>query len=178
MSRVVIDASAALAWLQDEARPAWVDGLLDDSQNGRSSLQTPPLFWLETGNTLSLNHELTDDQILDGMMRLEALGIETVDLSRPLRLHALQLARQEGLTVYDATYLAAAAALGAPLATLDRQLDAAAASLGLSFSGVPRGLSETPAPYGREPDPVSVAAIGATLAELRSQYLSEFEEPS
>ena len=44
----------------------------------------------------------------------------------------LRLARDEGLTVYDATYLELALRLGAELATRDKALSAAASRHGLT----------------------------------------------
>ena len=46
---------------------------------------------------------------------------------------ALPLARETGLTVYDASYLELAARFGVPLATLDRRLAAAAAHVGVAL---------------------------------------------
>jgi predicted nucleic acid-binding protein len=178
VSRVIFDTSVALTWLQEEDRPAWVDRLIAETRTGTTGLTVPSLFWLEVGDSLARNRTLSDDQAIDGLLRFETLGVETIELERPLRIRALQLARENRLTMYDGTYLALASALRTPLATLDRQLDAASGSLGLSFRGVPGRLAETPVPYGREPDPVSLAAIGATLAELRSRYASRIEEPS
>ena len=43
------------------------------------------------------------------------------------------LARETGLTVYDASYLELAARFGVPLATLDRRLAAAAARVGVAL---------------------------------------------
>lgn len=43
----------------------------------------------------------------------------------------LSLARQHGLSIYDAAYLELALRLGAPLATLDTELRATAKALGL-----------------------------------------------
>ena len=64
------------------------------------------------------------------MLRLDALGLETIEVDAPLRLRALQLARETGLTMYDATYLALADATGSDLATLGRALTSTATSLG------------------------------------------------
>jgi predicted nucleic acid-binding protein len=48
---------------------------------------------------------------------------------------ALHLAERHGLTVYDASYLEIASRRKIPLATLDRQLRAAAASDGVQLLG-------------------------------------------
>lgn len=170
MRHVILDASVGLAWLTDEKRPDWVDRLIADARAGTTGLAVPSLFWLEAGNHLSRDRAMADDQTIDGLLRLETLGLETVELDRPLRIRALQLGREHRLSMYDGAYLTTAATLRAPLATLDRALDAAAASLGLSYGGDPGRMSEMPAPYSRDVDPVTIASIGAVMAELRRRY--------
>ena len=176
MKRVTLDASVAIAWLMDEERPAWVDRLIDEARAGTLGLAVPSLFWMELGNRLSRDQSLTDDQAVDGLLRFESLGAETVELERPLRIRALQLAREQRLTMYDGAYLALAHALDAPLATLDRRLESAAAALGIGHRHGSHHTSEEQAAYGQEADLVSVAAIGAALAELRSRYQSGTED--
>ena len=171
MTRTTLDASVALAWLLEEMTPGWVAALLADIESCVTHAMVPSLFWLEVGNALVRDGSLTDEQAMDGLLRYEALGVETVEVGPPLRLRALQLAREKRLTMYDATYLAVAEATNAPLATLDTRLQRAAASMGLSAWGGLGGVSEPEAPYGHGPeDPVSLAAIGAALAEMRRQY--------
>jgi predicted nucleic acid-binding protein len=174
-SRVVIDASVALAWLLDEQRPDWLDDLRDDLADGRVELSAPSLFWLEVGNALARRTDLADEQAVEGLLRLEGLGISTIELDRPLRLVALTIARQHALTTYDAVYLALASSLPARLATLDARLAGAAAGLGLAYrQDAPRSMREPSAAYagpgaGRSaiPDTRSLATLGAHLAELR-----------
>jgi predicted nucleic acid-binding protein len=173
MKRVVFDASVVLAWLRAEARPAWVDRLAEETHLGQIELVVPPLFWLEVGNALARDRTMTDDQAIDGFLRIESLGVVTLEADRALRLRALQLARQTGLTMYDATYLALADSTRTLVATLDKQLRAASESMGLSFDPASKGVSETGSSYGSATsDPVSLAAIGAALAELRKRYAS------
>ncbi len=75
-----------------------------------------------------------------------------------------------GLSMYDATYLAAAEAVDAPLLTPDARLERAAASMGLG-RGDGRQVSEPPASYGDRPaDTTSLAAIGQALAQMRREY--------
>ena len=84
---------------------------------------------------------------------------------------ALQLGRQHGLTMYDATYLAVEESAEARMLTLDSQLHDAAVVMGLGRDGGPRRISEPAAPYGDRPvDRTSIAAIGAALAEMRKEY--------
>lgn len=172
---VISDASVALAWLLDEAVPAWVTAFWGAVAAGRIGVRVPALFWLEVGNRLTRRLDVADDQVLEGFVRMEALGLQTVDIDRPLRLMAVHLARRFGLSTYDALYLALAATAELPLATLDGRLGAAATELGRRYGDLPsvraRGTRETPVWYGtdRAADPVSLAALGAYLAELRDE---------
>jgi predicted nucleic acid-binding protein len=169
----VVDASVALAWLLDERRPGWVDDLLIQIADGSVRPLVHDLFWLEVGNALARHRGLSDEQAMEGILRLEALGLETIRIDAPLRLRALQLARDTGLTVYDASYLALADATDAQLATLDARLEKAAASDGRRAGDGPRRVSDGDAAYGAPaPDAVSLARLGATLSELRRRYAS------
>jgi predicted nucleic acid-binding protein len=171
MTRYVIDASAALAYLLDEPRPYWVDGIMAEARGGESELLAPAFLWLEIGNCLARLHEMADEVALEAMLRAEAFGIELVETDRPIRLRTLTLARQHRLTMYDALYLAVAETLGAPLLTLDVPLERAADSMGLGRGGGDTRIGEPPVGYGDRPvDTTSLAAIGAALAEMREQY--------
>ena len=167
----VIDASTVISWLLDEDRPRWVDACIDDVPAGRVDLLAPSLIWLEIGNRLSRTAGIGDEFALDAMLQTEALQIEEVAQDRPLRLRALTLARAHGLSMYDATYLAAAEATGCRLLTLDDRLDRAATSMGLGREEGPAQASEPVATYGGRPvDTISMAFIGAALADMRREY--------
>ncbi len=172
---VVCDASVAIAWLLDERAPSWVVDLWDAALAADVDLQVPAFFWLEVGNRLVQQPETSDEQVLEGILRLEGVAIQTVDMDRSLRLMAIHLARRFALSAYDAFYLAVAETSGLALATLDRRLGTAATAAGRRYgdtSSATRGpkVHETSAAYGTArtaADPTSLAALGAYLAELR-----------
>jgi predicted nucleic acid-binding protein len=173
---IVCDASVALAWLLDEAVPAWVGGFRARVEAARVDVRVPTLFWLEIGNRLMRQPQVTDEQVMEGVVRLEALGFQTIEMDRPLRLMAVQLARQHRLSIYDAVYLALAETSDLPLATLDGRLADAATEMGRRHGHDPsprrsHRTHESPAAYGtaRRADPMSLAALGAYLAELRKE---------
>ena len=126
MTGFVVDASVAIAWLfEDEVTPeteAVLDRLSDQEAHA------PGLWELEIANVvLSAERrgrisEIASAQIME---RLRDLPIRINPDN--LRLHhLLEVARRYGLTSYDAAYLTLALQLNLPLATLDRDLAAAA----------------------------------------------------
>jgi predicted nucleic acid-binding protein len=130
----VLDASVTMSWyLTDEARPA---GELAFERLGVSGAAVPILWWFEVRNALVSNERRG---------RLDAaatVGILAHLDSLPIRLDLgqdgealLALARGHDLTVYDAAYLELARRLDAPLATLDRQLAAAARAAAVPLLG-------------------------------------------
>jgi predicted nucleic acid-binding protein len=173
---VICDASVALAWLKDEPAPGWTVRFWAHVQDGSFDVWVPTLFWVEVANALVRSRTLPEEQILEGIIRLEELGFRSVEMERPLRLMAIHLARRFGLTAYDALYLALAETMDALLATTDERLGAAAAALGRRYGedGAPR-VGEAHAEYGpdREPDPMSLAALGAYLSRLRSEIAAD-----
>ena len=169
---IVCDASVALAWLLDESAPAWVTPFWHAVADGRVGVRVPTHFWLEIGNRLIREVDVAAEQVLAAIVRLEDLGFQTIDMDRSLRLMAIHLAQQFRLSTYDALYLALSDTSDVPLATRERRLGAAAAARGRRY-GVDPGsaIGETPASYGtdRAADPMSLAALGAYLAELRQE---------
>jgi predicted nucleic acid-binding protein len=169
---IVCDASVALAWLLDESAPGWVTAFWHAVADGRVGVQVPTFFWLEIGNRLIRQVDVAAEQVLAIIVRLEDLGFQTIELDRSLRLMAVHLAQRFRLSTYDALYLALADTSDHPLATLDRRLGDAAAALGHRYGDAPgSAIGETPVNYGtdRVADPMSLAALGAYLAELRQE---------
>jgi predicted nucleic acid-binding protein len=169
---VVIDASVALARIRRE--PLWqdIDRMIRVWRAEGAILYVPTHFWLEISNALVRGHRMPGAAVLEAIHRLDELGLETVDMNRPLLLLALDLAERHGLTMYDACYLAIAESLRSLLFSADRELVAAAGSRGLSPSGLSdHRLSQTPGEYGVErrstwPD---YSGASAYLAKLRSE---------
>ena len=126
MTGFVVDASVAIAWLfEDEVTPeteAVLDRLSDQEAHA------PGLWEFEIANVvLSAERrgrisEIATAQIME---RLRDLPIR-INPDNPRLHHLLEVARRYGLTSYDAAYLTLALQLNLPLATLDRDLAAAA----------------------------------------------------
>ena len=135
----VLDASVALAWgLEDESNP-YTDAVLDALESGEALV---PCVWpLEVSNALLVAERrgrITQATVAGFLEYLRALPI-VVEQPVPDRVFSeiLLLAREQGLSVYDAAYLHLALCRGLPLATQDQALRRAAARCGVEiFRGI------------------------------------------
>ena len=126
----VLDASVAAAWFfpdEDDAMAREAEALLVVDV-----ALVPALFWFEIRNVLLVGERRGRNTPADSALflaRLDALPIEVDGM--PMSGEVLSLARCYALTVYDAAYLELTRRRGVALATLDRQLEAAAIKEGL-----------------------------------------------
>ena len=139
---VVIDASMALAWLFEREQPSdreRADSLL--ATCGEASWWIPGLWHQEVSNALlmaerrSVISQADSDRFLARLSSLPFFTDSDPIADRSTRI--LALARSQGLSSYDATYLELAQRLGAALASFDRQLNRAAAHLGVALYADP-----------------------------------------
>ena len=164
---LVLDASAALAFLRGEPRKAEVSDLLARHLSAGGIVIVPELFWLEIINVQVRRHALPLDRVLAALRNLDELGLQTVSGDRGLTVLGLDVMLSHGLSAYDAAYLALAIAEDADLLTVDRRLALAAGER--SLLSFPREIHETREPY-QPSSPMDVwAAHGAYLSELRRQ---------
>ena len=131
---VILDSSMAICWLFEEE---WTDaGLSVLDQVIATGAIVPSLWKLEVANVLrmAVRRGRCDEPFVDRSLR--RLGDLVIGIDDQTDDHAwdatLALARSEGLTLYDAAYLELALRLGLPLATGDKQLIAAAQSIGVA----------------------------------------------
>ena len=129
---VVIDASAAMALLAGDETwlHRWRGWTAADAM-----ILAPPHFPVEVANALLRGARLPAVDVAARLERLYASGVETADRGLPGLLGAVELADRHRLTVYDALYLDLAVDVDGELATLDRDLAAAATSEGLTVVG-------------------------------------------
>jgi predicted nucleic acid-binding protein len=118
----VLDASVVLGWLLREPVPTAMERLLDDHVTGRVPAAAPELLRYEVGNVLACGAGLGADAARSGHERFLALEVQTFALGDEEYHAAFDLALAHGITVYDASYVALARALGARFATADRRL--------------------------------------------------------
>lgn len=137
MTPIVIDASITIAWLfEDEADDAAIAVAEAVAEHGALA---PSLWRYEVGNVLlaaERRGRCSSDFVMGSLDRLAMLAV-AIDKDGGLHRWAdtLELARVEGLTVYDAAYLELAIRENASLATRDRELMAAARRRGVQVCG-------------------------------------------
>ena len=134
MSGWVVDSSFALAWaLPDEASDRV--GRFFSELAPKTVLWIPSLWWYEIANGLLMAERRGRLLEADGLRILElyhGLPVETDTAGGPEALWRFRtLAREHGLSAYDAAYLELAARRQLSLASLDRALGQAARKAGI-----------------------------------------------
>lgn len=137
MKRFVLDASVALGWFLDGRVPPYANHVRQTLLDGGRAL-VPVLWHLEMANGLMVAERrgiLTAadaNRCITDLELLLAQAIETSSEFVTMR-QALTAGRAFRLSAYDAVYLETARRGHLPLATLDKNLRAAAASAGLAL---------------------------------------------
>jgi predicted nucleic acid-binding protein len=130
--RFILDASIVITWaMADEIHPV-ADLAFHEIQSG--SVIVPGIFWYEIQNILVLNERRNRISITDSsrfLREFEQFSIQTVYPQDWIQI--MDLSRNYKLSVYDAAYLALAIRDRLPLATLDKELRAAAQIAGVSL---------------------------------------------
>jgi predicted nucleic acid-binding protein len=136
VSALVIDSSAALSWCFEDAATPQSDLLFERVRD--QGAVVPGLWHLEVANVLLQAEKRGRISLSDVAMRLELIAelpiaTDTETTARAWR-EILGLARAEGLTTYDASYLELAMRRGLPLQTRDGALIGAAERCGVTVS--------------------------------------------
>ena len=140
MSAFVLDASMTMAWHFRDERTEDTQAaaeMTDDHQ-----VVVPHHWFAEVANAMLMGERRGRALPVDSarfVERLQLLDLDVDELGANQALdRLLPLARSHGLTVYDTYYLELAERRGLPLASIDKQLCAAARSVGVAI------LTETP----------------------------------
>lgn len=137
MTRFVLDASVALAWVVDHNPDAYAARVRQRATAGDRA--TVPAFWqLEISNVLAGVHRrglLSAKEIDEALKYYEGFLVRHTDIveSIPSMRELLRKALDLGLTSYDAMYIDLALNDNLPLATLDKRLRAAAMKAGVAL---------------------------------------------
>lgn len=136
----VLDNSVTMRWLFGDGSPrdtAYADRVLDLLDEEGATALVPAIWPLEVGNVITRAEArgvLEEARGTEFLALLSGMAIEPDRESIDQALtQALHLARQHGLSTYDAAYLELALRKGIPIATLDTALCAAA-----DMTGTPR----------------------------------------
>jgi predicted nucleic acid-binding protein len=135
MSRFVLDTSVAASWFFEDEGGDYSSVVLESLNNAEAFV--PSLWPLEITNVLIIaerRKRCSEAEAARFIELLDNLPITIDEETAHRAMHATyQLAREYGLTAYDASYLELAMRLGVPLATMDRQLADAAQKAGVSI---------------------------------------------
>ncbi len=130
----ILDNSVAMVWGFDDEADPYAERLLDLMPSAR--VYVPTLWPLEVANVLLVGERRKRITPADTAKFLSILGTFpiTVDDETTTRAwsETLNLARSQGLSVYDAAYLELAMRRGLPIATLDAKLKAASLAVGVT----------------------------------------------
>lgn len=135
---LVLDSSVTMAWVYSEETTAAIEAVLE--QVTAAGAWVPSLWRLEVANILEMGvrRGRTKAAFRDATLNdLALLPIQTdAETERQAWAATLQLAVRHRLTLYDAAYLETALRRRLPLATLDRELRAAAETDGVALLGM------------------------------------------
>jgi len=131
----VLDCSVTMAWAFDDEEAPRAAAMRD--RLGEDIAVVPSIWALEVGNALLAAERRQRISPAESMRFVEILRALPIDVDAAPALADmdgfLSLARQTGVSVYDAGYLDLAAAHGLPLATLDKALQRAARQIGVAL---------------------------------------------
>jgi predicted nucleic acid-binding protein len=125
-AKFVVDSSVVCSWVLPDESSSVAAAAFVHLQT--SDAIAPDLLWHEVRNVLMMarkRNRIDFDKACEGVKLLRGLSIFTRRSSSDDMI--LDLAERHQLTAYDAAYLALAIESKLPLATLDKQLIAAAA---------------------------------------------------
>jgi predicted nucleic acid-binding protein len=126
----VVDASIVLQWLLETPSEA-ARTVLESHLDGRDPLAAPELLRYEVGNVLVRKTPLTPAAVAEAFGHFLDPEIQTYTLGAAEYRDSLRLAGRYKLTMYDASYVALARALGVEMVTADRRLAGATTPLGI-----------------------------------------------
>jgi predicted nucleic acid-binding protein len=133
---IVVDASFAGAWILPDEHSGESETVLQAVLNGKEDLAVPDLWAYEMLNLLlsaCRRRRINADRLEQAVNLVQRIPVNYYDHQTSLlRNRVIRLAARFSLSAYDAAYLELADRLQCPLRSLDKNLTAAARSLGLA----------------------------------------------
>ena len=128
---LVVDANVVVKWFIEEEDTAKALLIRDDFVAEDVQLHIPAHLPFEVLNALRSNPDVSEERALQVQSAMDRYGFVLHPLRGELARRTVHLAYTEGLTVYDAVYLALSNALDAKLVTADDLLLRAAGASAL-----------------------------------------------
>ena len=128
--RSVVDASVVVKWFVEEEYSRESRLLRDAYAAGLVDLSAPTILPFEVVNALRYSGAFNEEELKEVAWILADLQIDLHGFEE-VADRAIEIAVRRGLTVYDASYVALALQLDAPLYTADEKLLAKIASLNI-----------------------------------------------
>jgi predicted nucleic acid-binding protein len=127
-AKFVLDNSVVMAWCFQDEGNTYTEAVLDSLENVEAVV--PAIWPLELGNALLVaerKKRLSEASVIRFLALVNTLPI-LIEQETPERMlkEIISLARQRGLSTYDASYLDLAMRLGLPISTQDELLKKAA----------------------------------------------------
>ena len=119
----VLDTSVIIKWVrQEEILADRALALLHAYLDGQSQISVPSLLAYEIANVLRYKTDLDTAQVETAIQGLFNMGLHWFAPTAPVTRRAVVIARDHDTSVYDATFVALAEALGAIFITADERL--------------------------------------------------------
>ena len=141
MRQIILDASAILAFFAPDATPQqqdYANHIVENMVNHHLTARVPPLWDYEIANSLIVLRRkklINEKQAVHIRADLRQLPIRIAHHEGNLIEAITPIAQTYHLSAYDAAYLELAMRLDTPVATLDKNLQAAAQKADFFFSG-------------------------------------------
>lgn len=118
MKKIVSDSSVTVKWINqiDEQLLEQADKLLEDARAGVVNLLAPELSRYEIGNAI-LKKKLDLAKALESLATSYQLPITFISESEELAKETYKIAQEQGITFYDASFMALAKDQNADLVT-------------------------------------------------------------
>lgn len=118
MTKLILDSSVIFKWLnlQDEKLVEEAREILKKLQNNKIKIYVPELTKYEVGNAL-WKRKLTLAETIFDLEIFYDFPLEFVSLDLPLSKRTSEIALENNITFYDASFIAVAEKLGANLVT-------------------------------------------------------------
>lgn len=120
--RFTLDASVAAKWFNYESLTEEALRVRDAFAKGKIGLLAPDHMPYEVGNAIWKNKSLSQIDAIAAIKILTDFEIELIRLTPQIAEQAMRLAREFGVTFYDAAYIIVADHFNAPLISADERI--------------------------------------------------------